>query len=280
LRELSPAFEAHIGGDVTTLVTCWKLSRPDGVILALTTHDRDLEIDGIVYRANGGLTPTEMQENGGLGVDNMEISGVLSNAGLVEADLLSGRYDGARIDIFLVNWADPGAGTILLKRGALGRISREDGAFTAELRGLTDAFDRPVVEVYSPTCRAELGDARCKRSLKDFERTAAVGSVSEPNSFDAPALTEPDGWYAFGRLRWHTGLNGGLLSDVRAFVGGRVTLFRPPPGPVQANDVFTITAGCAKTLTVCRTKFDNVANFRGDPFVPGIDKVLDFPGIR
>lgn len=280
MRELSAALAAHVDADATTLATCWKLSRPDGVVLALTTHDRDLEIDGLVYRANGGLTPTEIQESGGMGVDNMEIGGVLSNAGLVEADLLEGRYDGARIDVFLVNWAAPEDGIILLKRGTLGRISREDGAFTAELRGLTDVFDRPVVEVYSPTCRAELGDARCKRGLKDFERTAAVDSVAGANGFAAPALTEPDGWYEFGRLRWHTGMNGGLPGDVRAFAGGQVTLFRPPPNLVQAGDVFTITAGCAKTLSVCRTKFDNIANFRGDPFVPGIDKVLDFPGIR
>jgi uncharacterized phage protein (TIGR02218 family) len=48
---------------------------------------------------------------------------------------------------------------------------------------------------------------------------------------------------------------------------------------MAVGDIFTIIAGCDKTLAICRDKFDNIINFRGDPFVPGTDALLDYPGL-
>lgn len=280
MRPVSPELAAHLAGEVTSLATCWRLQRRDGVLVTLTSHDRDIEVAGEVYRASGGLTATSVQDTADLAVDNLEVDGVLGSAGLAAADLAAGRFDGARVDLFLVNWAAPGQGSLLLKRGTLGRVSQEDAAFRAEIRGLTQALQRPATEVYSPDCRAELGDSRCKRSLSGFERDAEVDAVVDAMTFTAAALTEPASWYAFGRIRWHLGANAGLVSEVRHFSAGEVTLLQPTPQPVAAGDVFTITAGCDKRLSTCRTKFDNVLNFRGDPFVPGTDAVLDYPGRR
>jgi len=281
MRVISPELAAALAEDASTLATCWRLQRRDGVLVALTSHDRDLVIGGVRYRANGGLSATAALESGDLAVDNLEVAGVLSSTGLPEADLAEGRFDGARVDIFLVDWRAPEAGNLLIKRGTLGIVGREDGAFRAELRGLSHALKGPAVEAYSATCRAELGDRRCKRSLRDFERDAEIDSVIDAITFDASALAgDPDGWYDFGRIRWHLGMNAGLASDVRGSPAGRITLFQEPPAPIAAGDVFTITAGCIKTLAICRTKFDNVPNFRGDPFVPGTDAILDFPGVR
>ena len=33
---------------------CWRVERRDGVAIGLTAHDRDLVIDGLVYRARAG----------------------------------------------------------------------------------------------------------------------------------------------------------------------------------------------------------------------------------
>jgi len=281
MREISSKLADALAEETTTLATCWRLQRRDGILIALTTHDRDIEVDGIRYRAEGGLNSTAAQESGDLGTDNLEVSGVLSSSGLPEADLAAGRFDGARIDIFLVDWRAPEAGSLLIKRGTLGRITREDGAFRAELRGQSHALKHTATESYSTTCRAELGDRRCKRSLNAFERTVEVDAVVDSITFDASGLSgDPNGWYELGRIRWHIGANGGLVSDVRGNVDGRVTLFQELPAPIAPGDVFTITAGCIKTLAVCRNKFDNVANFRGDPFVPGRDAIIDFPGTR
>jgi hypothetical protein len=44
--------------DLTTVALCWRVERRDGVTIGLTAHDRDLAIDGLVYRAAPGMTPS------------------------------------------------------------------------------------------------------------------------------------------------------------------------------------------------------------------------------
>lgn len=46
---------------------------------------------------------------------------------------------------------------------------------------------------------------------------------------------------------------------------------------VGVADAFTITVGCDKHFKTCKAKFDNSANFRGFPHVPGIDFALAVP---
>ena len=85
--------QAHLETGATTLARAWAISRSDGVVLGFTDHDRDLEFDGIRFRANSGLTARALQQSSGLAVDNTEALGALSDAALREADLMAGRYD-------------------------------------------------------------------------------------------------------------------------------------------------------------------------------------------
>ena len=42
--------------ELTTTALCWRIERRDGVTIALTNHDRDLMIDGVVHRAAPGVS--------------------------------------------------------------------------------------------------------------------------------------------------------------------------------------------------------------------------------
>ena len=61
--------------------------------------------------------------------------------------------------------------------------------------------------------------------------------------------------------------------------GGTVTLelWQGMSKDVETGDAFTVTAGCDKSFRTCRAKFDNAANFRGFPHVPGVDFALAVP---
>jgi hypothetical protein len=39
-------------------------------------------------------------------------------------------------------------------------------------------------------------------------------------------------------------------------------------------------AGCDKELDTCIARFNNAVNFRGEPFVPGTDKILKTSATR
>jgi hypothetical protein len=54
MKTISPELAQHLAGEVTTLATCWKIARRDDAVLGFTDHIRDLEIDGVTYRAASG----------------------------------------------------------------------------------------------------------------------------------------------------------------------------------------------------------------------------------
>lgn len=53
-----------------------------------------------------------------------------------------------------------------------------------------------------------------------------------------------------------------------------------PPAAMAASDTYEVEAGCDKILDTCKTKFDNVYNFRGEPWLPGFNKSLIYPDSR
>jgi hypothetical protein len=67
-------------------------------------------------------------------------------------------------------------GRIILRRGWLGEVTlTQRGMFSAELRGLTEPLNRNFGDVYTPLCRAELGDAECKVNVLKGPRLPRTG---------------------------------------------------------------------------------------------------------
>ena len=264
-------------GELTTLALCWRLVRRDGAALGFTTHDRDLRIGGLAYRAAPGMLPSAITQAEGLDVDGLDVSGALTNDAITAADLEAGRWDGARVRVFAADWERPDAAPILLARGELGAVSMKGASFEAELRGPTAVLDGPVCEATSPECRAELGDRRCRVDLAGRGlRVAVVGC-------DADGIVSVEGAgdlarFRFGRLRWLAGANGGVASPVVDAGAGWVRLREPPPFAVPEGTAAELHEGCDKRLETCRDRFANVVNFRGEPHLPGNDLLTRYPG--
>jgi uncharacterized phage protein (TIGR02218 family) len=280
MKTLTPQLAGHIDETVTSLATCWRLERRDGVILGFTTHDRPLTIDGLPYRAASGFTPTAIASSNALNVDDLEVEGVLSSAAISDADLRAGRFDFARIDIFLVNWAAPDGGKLSLRTGWLGEVTLRDGRFSAEVRGLMQPLQQPVGAVFSPECRADLGDLDCRVALAAFSVTGAVSATTGADTFTDSARTEPDGWFDYGLLTWLSGPNAGLEMEIKNQTGTLFTLFQAMPSAIQTGDAYSLVAGCDRRFATCKTKFANAVNFRGEPFVPGRDALFAYPGLK
>lgn len=274
MRDLSPAFVAHCAGGVTTLCRCWSLRRRDGVALGFTDHDRDVIVAGLVHAARTGLEAAEASAEAGFAVSGGDVAGALSSLGLTEADIAGGLYDGASVETWLVDWADPET-RLLLDIGTIGEIRREDDAFVAELRGVAARLDAEVGRSYRATCGANLGDARCRVDLSAWRGAGRVLALPEPATLRV-ALTGSvaDGLFTGGRLAWTGGANAGLAADLRLQAGDLVELWETPPRPVAAGDTFTLTAGCDKRVATCRDRFANAVNFQGFPHLPGNDTLL------
>jgi len=264
-----------LDGGLTTVTLCWRVERRDGVAVGLTAHDRDLAIEGLLYRAAPGMTPSAVTRSAALDADSMDVTGALSSSAISEADLLAGRWDGASVSLFAVDWADPGE-RVSLGEGTIGAVETKGGVLTAELRGVAGRLERAVVEETSPECRAELGDARCRVAMAGRRRFALVtgvdGAVLTLDGAEAVA-----NGYGGGRLRWFSGENSGLEDTVARSEGATVTLRRAPRFAGVGARVELIE-GCDKSVATCAGRFGNALNFRGEPYLPGIDLLTRYPG--
>ena len=264
-----------LDGELTTVTLCWRVERRDGVAIGLTAHDRALTINGMVYRAAPGMTPSAVTRNAALDADSMDVTGALTGAAISEGDLLAGRWDGARVSLFATDWTDPGE-QISLGEGTIGAVETRGGTLTAELRGVAARLEQPVVEETSPECRAELGDARCRVAMAGRRRfvvvTAMDGAVLTLDAAEPLANA-----YGGGRLRWFDGMNSGLEDAIAMSDGTAVTLRRVPRFDGVGARVELIE-GCDKSIATCAGRFANAVNFRGEPYLPGVDFLTRYPG--
>lgn len=277
------ALLSHLSTGATSVCRAWTVHRRDGVVMGFTDHDRDLDVDGVLCRADSGMTARALHQTTGLSVDNTEAFGALSASSITEADLLAGRYDGADVRVYLVNWQSPGD-FIEQFRGNLGEITRADGSFKAELRGLSDSLNQPQGLAYTPRCSAVLGDHRCRFDVSQpgYFATRVVEDVEDGRVFRFPDFVGfDDRWFEDGRFEVQTGAAAGLLGVVKVDRSEgemrRIELWQSIGAAVAVGDEVRIIAGCDKRPSTCRTKFANFLNFRGFPHIPGEDWLASYP---
>jgi len=282
------ALRNHMAQGSTTLAVLNKITRRDGEIMAITLdHDRPLVYQGVVYEPKFGAMPSTIETTGALNVDNVDIKGALLALGVNEADIAAGLWDGAHFIAYRVNWRDLAMGAEILKSGTFGEISVGRGTFTQEVRGITQKLQQVLGEVVSPSCKADLFDAKC-----GIPTTEDVWKFSDLEVHGTPtALTfelnvsKESGFFDAGKVTWQTGANAGLSKEIKTYGpsdgllgGGVIELQEPMPFPIAVGDKATIYAGCLKRFTEdCLGKFSNEVRFAGFPTVPGQDQMFRGP---
>lgn len=275
MKTIPTDLAAHLRSEVTTTCHCWKVSLRDGTVLGFTEHDEALTFGGVTYLAASGFQASESDSETGLSASSGEVAGGFSSEAVSETDLAAGRYDGASVELFLVNWQRPEQ-HVLLKVREIGEVTRAGGAFRAELRSFAHRLSQPQGRVYGRRCDAALGDNRCGVSLAAFRGTGTVVSVDGTGRMVVAGLSAfGEGFFRQGKLTFVGGSNAGRSFDLddHAVQDGVASLsfWLPLDVAPKAGDAFTVTAGCDKSFVVCKTKFANQLNFRGFPHVPGGD---------
>lgn len=277
---------AHLAEGVTTTCRAWAIVRRDGRTYGFTDHDLDLVFEGIDFVANTGLTAKALTQSSGLSVDNTEAMGALTSAAVTEEDIIAGRFDRAEVRAWLVNWADP-AQRVLQFCGEVGAMTRGNGAFEAELRGITESLNQPQGRVYQSPCSAVLGDGKCRFDLNTPGYVAEVALQSAEDNrvlrFDLPGVLDgfDHRWFERGRLEVLSGKAKGLVAIIKndrlSADLREIELWDGLQAGIEPGDMIRLEAGCDKRASSCRFKFDNFLNFRGFPHMPGEDWLMAVP---
>jgi uncharacterized phage protein (TIGR02218 family) len=291
MKTLSAQLKAHYAQTLTTLAVCARVEQDDGTEYFFTSHDRTITYDGDDYEPADPMKATAVETKADFSVDNAEIMAFIGGAAdqITETGVAARELDGAVVDLFEINYEDTSMGVNWLAKGwRIGNIQLRDGHTIFEIRGKAQLLSQTINELVSPQCRADLGDERCGIDLNDtagtFRLESAVDSVdaTEPRRKFTDTYSIGEGTSSFptpftgGKVVWTgTGTNAGYEMEVKAWdaATGEFELLEAMPFAIEAGDNYTAFWGCPKTADACIDPYANIVNFRGEQFVPGLDKI-------
>ncbi len=282
MRRIPAALLDHIQQPVTTLCKLLKLTLVDGRVYGLCTLDKDIEYQGVTYKAINGFDASNIQSSAGMTVDNTEARSLLANEiapGITFAMASAGDLDNARWSLFLINWALPTDEGMILDSGDVGQVKITDGlVYTPELISFAMRLKQTIGQVWSRRCRATFGTEAgsqlgCGIDASGMWTDCTVTDVNPDDQFrvfgDSANIISGMGWPA--RIQWTTGNNASVnrlyqLEQYNAD-GGVVALFEPTPWAIEVGDEYRIRHDCAKSPNACKS-YGNFINYKGEPFIP------------
>jgi len=256
---------------------CFTFTLSTGVAYSWTNIDMPVVYGGRTFSASGPLVNgLRYKATVGLEVDKQQITiaarptDLINGAPLLVA-LRDGAFDGASVqrDRVFLNASDGSVvdGVTLFK----GRVSTIDqvGRTSAILTIASDlivlGYDMPR-NLFSPTCNHTLYDSGCGvvRGTYSVNGETGAGSTASSINFSGAAAQ-----YTQGAIVFSSGANANVRATVKTVVtGASLNLIYPLPFTPAEGDAFTIYAGCDHTQSTCASRFSNLSNFRGFPYVP------------
>jgi uncharacterized phage protein (TIGR02218 family) len=282
MRQVPARIATTLRNGAATLATCWRLVRTDGVEVLATGHDRPLTVGGRRYSPASALDPGMASSGADLSAARTSVSGALRIDSISDAEIASGLWDRALVELRIVDWQDPSA-SIHLWSARVNRITRKGQAFEMDLEGPEADLERTPLRVFSRQCDAVLGDGRCGVDVSGlpWRHVATLLAVTGPRSVNVSAVGLEPARLKGGRLTVGSGPLSGLdwpLQSAVPVAGGLgLELAAPMTVPPQAGVTVHLTAGCDHAFATCRDVFANALNFRGCPLMPGDDAVFAGP---
>lgn len=240
-----------------------------------TDHSQSITYNSNVYVASGAISMSAVESTTGGIASNSEIK-INYVDGITRDMLLSGNLDQASLWCDVIVWDEPSQGVVRILDGYIQRKDVNNvsyGSFNVKGRlNLTDGF---IGEVYTPECRNVFGDSNCSLDVNNFDETFTVGAVVSGQAYTRFAIactgTRADGFFNLGYVRF--GINGTryeILKDSAPTLptARDIILAVPTQNILVGGETGVIVAGCDKRHASCLTKFDNILNFRGEPFNP------------
>ena len=258
----------------------YDITLADGTQLHYTTFDRNLVVGGTTYLSGPPNfkrgTVEEVLGLSKIGTLSLEVhanaSDMIGGVPILQK-IARGDFDKAQITVrrLFMDQNLVQQGTVIRFVGNIGdldELSRTTAKFTckSKVEDLNIQLPRNILQ---PTCIHTLFDSGCTLSKAGFAVNGTAQAGSTVNKL-LTTLTQPDSYFDNGQLVFTSGTNNGHVVAVRKYLnsGGTVLVVVPLPAVPGVGDTFTIYPGCDKTQATCSTKFSNLANFGGFPYVP------------
>jgi uncharacterized phage protein (TIGR02218 family) len=304
MKSIPIALQDDYNEDATTLCLITRILTKDGDLYGFTNLDVDIEYDpsvvdpegtgdnwgSAVHRSDNGFTPSRIQASADLAVDNAELSGLVQDTGITEAQIRAGLFDYAKVRVYQINYMDTSKGHELVQSGTAGETRFSANGWKTEFRSLTQQLKQPISPGYSITCRARFGSKVIGTDDGSFEEahpcgmafTWVTGTITSLGSnarriFSDSALTQATGFFSPGVVEILDGPNAGAQMEVDDFTADAFTLALQLPYALTVGTAYRVRQDCSKIHDDadhgCLYHFgpDWIDHFQGEPDIPVAD---------
>ena len=265
MRTIDATLLARLASGTTTLARLIVLQLLNGTSLYLTDCDRDITVGSTTYLSGFGCTVSQIQLVLGTTAQSTTVDVLIDPAGVSSQLIESGALDNAQFTISVVDFAMPTLPAVVVYVGFVSQVSYKD-RITASISGMP-LLARAVslaAETFSSNCRADLGDSRCKVAIDGLKATSAVTAVASIQRF---TVADTSGAWVDGLVKFTSGANNGFSFEIgTSTTSGLITLKGLTPFTIAAGDTVVLYPGCDKTLLGGCTRYNNILNFRGEPY--------------
>jgi uncharacterized phage protein (TIGR02218 family) len=232
-----------------------------------TTADADYDLAGVIYTAVPGLSRSEIDDTGEISKSSLTLTAP-------ENYIISALFevyppsDVVELTVYRLQRADPTDPKIMW----LGRVLNctwSVGYSTLMCESMQTRLKQPGLRrIYSKNCPHVLYGSECRANQVFFEETATLDAITAAG-FDlhSPDIAGfPDGYFSGGKMAFDAG--GGIIDrrSIRTHLGDRITLSHPIPA-LDSSSTITLWPGCDRTKETCITKFNNLENYGGFPYM-------------
>ena len=282
MRTTPPALLAALTAGPRKAAECVVLQARDGTVAGFTTWSEAVDLD---LSDDGGPGPVECAPRctlsavtlaAGFEASNYELTGARGGE-FSRAKVLGGKWNHARA--WLARMSPGVAGYQPIMRGRVFTGKTRGTKFVLEVRSAAAFFNVGQGSVLQPWCRADFGDATTGCPVPKAPIATTVMAVESAFTFAVDlAGLYPDNHFFLGTVAFTGGaLAGTQEAKIFAFDGttAGIEVFEPLIEQPQVGDACEIARGCSKLLKhadpiipTC-LQYDAVADFRGEPEVPG-----------
>lgn len=183
----------------------------------------------------------------------------------------NGGFDGARLTVtrsFAKNYGGASCGSLHVFSGRVSSLTIKGHEVEMSVRSDLEILDVQMPRnVYMAQCVHTLYDAGCTLSKATFTVTGNTTAGSTTAQVNCN-LAQAAGYFDLGVVKYTSGQNNQVQRTVRKHNNGVIQVIPPLPYAPLTGDTFQIRPGCDKQQSTCTTKFSNVVNFRGYPYIP------------
>lgn len=247
---------------LTSLINCWKITLNNGKILSFTDYDVDIEYERIIYLAKKSFIPYSILKTDNLLNNKFMIETNIDNHIVRYDDIVSGVYDDATINIFVIDANFPNDGIIRIKHGKIGKVKINNNKLLFEVTNIAENMRWSITSLFSPTCRTNFCDQKCSLNIESFQIKTKITKILNNQKIEIEH-NQKDHFYSNGLLIASNNQQYKIFHQI-----GNILKISNKNVILNINDTVLIQPDCNKEFDTCQNKYHNAINFRGEPNIP------------